>query len=173
MKQIETAIQIVAANQGRLVGKTRLQKTAYLLQLSGMEPVYDFDYHHYGPFSTELAEGAEIAVATGDLQAEDRPGPYDLPYTIFTTEERPQEAINGLPIDRAREILRTLERVPSVVLELAATMAFLAVNGTSRDQIAARVRSLKPRKATPDRLEAAEDLLREIGLADMAPLATV
>ena len=42
---------LVNLNGGRIVGKTRLQKTVYLLKECGIDLGFDFDYHHYGPYS--------------------------------------------------------------------------------------------------------------------------
>jgi uncharacterized protein YwgA len=46
---------------GRIVGRTRLQKVAYLLTVTGLEEGFAFAYKHYGPYSEELA------TATNDL----------------------------------------------------------------------------------------------------------
>ena len=50
---------------GELVGRTRLQKVAYLAQLAGFGDDFDFEYRHYGPFSEDLAAGIEIAALLG------------------------------------------------------------------------------------------------------------
>ena len=44
------------------MGRTRLQKVAYLTQLAGFAGDFPFEYRHYGPYSEELAEATEIAV---------------------------------------------------------------------------------------------------------------
>ena len=48
---------------GRIVGRTRLQKSVYLLSLAGYETPFRFGYKHYGPFSETAADAADLAVA--------------------------------------------------------------------------------------------------------------
>ncbi len=44
----ETA-EIVRDVGGRIVGRTRLQKIAYLLELAGFGVGFRFEYRHFGP----------------------------------------------------------------------------------------------------------------------------
>ena len=60
------AAAIVRDAGGRLVGRTRLQKVAYLTQLAGFAGDFPFEYRHYGPYSEDLAEAMEIAVGPRD-----------------------------------------------------------------------------------------------------------
>jgi len=46
MNYEDIVVGIVALNAGRLVGKTRLQKTAYLLEKCGMNAEFNFGYHN-------------------------------------------------------------------------------------------------------------------------------
>ena len=57
----EKAAALVRDAGGKLVGRTRLQKVAYLTQLAGFARDFPFEYRHYGPYSEELAEAMEIA----------------------------------------------------------------------------------------------------------------
>ena len=77
---------------GEVVGKTRLQKTAYLLEAKGVGfRDVDFDYHNYGPFSSEVAFAAEDAESLGYLKTEERQGFHAIPYTVFrSTDQAPQ-----------------------------------------------------------------------------------
>lgn len=61
------ATRIIRDAGGELVGRTRLQKIAYLLQLAGYGDEFQFEYKHYGPFSEDLARGIEIAAAFGQV----------------------------------------------------------------------------------------------------------
>ena len=49
------ARDIVRDAGGRIVGRTRFQKIAYLLSVAGFEDGLRFVYKHYGPFSEDLA----------------------------------------------------------------------------------------------------------------------
>ena len=43
---MEELVRIVAAADGELVGRTRLQKTAFLLELAGLGTGFEFKYKH-------------------------------------------------------------------------------------------------------------------------------
>ncbi len=62
---------IVRDAGGRIIGRTRLQKSVFLLSLAGFEKRFQFGYKHYGPFSESLAEAVDLAVAF-DLISERR-----------------------------------------------------------------------------------------------------
>ena len=51
----QAAARIVSDAGGSLIGRTRLQKIAYLLELSGTGAGFPFEYRHYGPYSEKLA----------------------------------------------------------------------------------------------------------------------
>ena len=71
----DVAVSIVALNDGELIGRTRLQKTAFLLERCGMDSGLEFDYRHYGPFSVDLARGCDDAEFDGRLKMVERPAP--------------------------------------------------------------------------------------------------
>ena len=57
----EKAADIIRHAGGQVVGKTRLQKMAYLLEMTGLGVGFPFEYRHYGPYSEELADGIASA----------------------------------------------------------------------------------------------------------------
>src|SRR5437879_1961262 len=73
---------LVKLNGGRLVGRTRLQKSVYLLRLCGVDLGFDFDYHYYGPYSEELASAARDAEALDLIEVEWKTS-YGNEYAIF------------------------------------------------------------------------------------------
>ncbi len=72
----ETA-EIVRDVGGRIVGRTRLQKVAYLLELAGFGVGFHFEYRHFGPYCEELAEGMRAAQAFGLIEEEERPTEWE------------------------------------------------------------------------------------------------
>jgi uncharacterized protein len=155
------AVAIVALNGGELVGRTRMQKAAFLLEQSGMRSGLEFAYHHFGPFSADLARGWDNAAFDDRLTMTERPGFREMPYTVFMTDEPPPPHLGALPRDRAAALLASMNAHSDVVLELAATMVFL--RGRVADPIE-EVRIRKPHKATPKRLDEAGALVRDLGL---------
>jgi uncharacterized protein YwgA len=157
--------EIVALNEEKkLVGKTRLQKTFYLLDQLGMNSGAEFDYHHYGPYSADVASAAEMATLLYDFKAEERhSGARGVSYVAYSSKEKQPKNLGDLPKAQAAAALAHMASVSDVVLELAATMVFLQKNGYARGFVE-EVRERKPLKATEDRLDRAQKLIRKLGL---------
>jgi uncharacterized protein len=154
---------IVALNGGEFVGRTRLQKTALLLDRCGMDSGMEFEYLHYGPYSAEIADGWEEAKGNQQLQTETRTGRYEMPYTIFRTNRPAPRKLGQLDAERAKEVLNILQKYSDVVLELAATFVFLRESGYGAEA-EKELRLRKPLKATSERLTLAMNLLNGLGL---------
>jgi uncharacterized protein YwgA len=153
---------VVALNGGQLAGRTRLQKTIYLLDQLGMNSGAAFIYHHYGPFSSDVVSAWEFSEVMHDFRTTKRPGNYGS-YTLFESNETAHDQIGGLDQDEVRSVLSKLRGVSDIVLELAATIVFLKRNGYERSaeqEVAIR----KPLKATPERLTRAQTLIAELRL---------
>jgi uncharacterized protein len=156
---------LVAANGGTMVGKTRLQKTVYLLGRCGLKTDIEFDYHYFGPFSAELAVGADAAQSRGRIAIEERAGFHDVPYAVFTTEEAIPNEIGGAALADVKRQLGILSKYTAIELELAATIDFLRDSeGIAEKGLDQTVSELKPVKSNPDRLKRAHELLQQLGL---------
>jgi uncharacterized protein YwgA len=147
---------LVKLNGGKLVGRTRLQKSVYLLKLCGIDLGFDFDYHYYGPYSEELAVAARDAKALDLIEVEWR-NSYGNEYAIFHSKSD-ADFPNA---DIAASALRVLGRYDATVLELAATADFLRKNGYSNDPWE-ETRRRKSSKITAHRLEQSKKLLQEL-----------
>jgi uncharacterized protein YwgA len=152
---------LVALNGGEIVGKTRLQKTVFLLEYCGLNSGLEFTYALFGPFSSDLAEAADDAVAMGVIQSEDKPGYHQVPYTIYRTQEVSPQKLGDLSRDKGQRILRTLDQFSAVELELAATLIYLG-GDQKREQAELDTRQLKPLKATDQRIKRAWDLVEKL-----------
>lgn len=144
------ATRVVRDAGGELVGRTRLQKVAYLTQLAGFPNGLRFEYRHYGPFSEDLAQGMEIASAFGDVQEEEKRADWGGWYSVYRTPGRQE------PEDSERaNFVRRAARIDAVELELLATAAFLAEEEHVPDPWAETARR-KPEKAANGRLDRAK-----------------
>lgn len=155
MKGMTEVVDVVASAGGELVGRTRLQKTEVLLELSGLGHGFSFVYKHYGPFSQELVEAAETAQLFGTLTEEKRTTQWGGNYSIFKTTHQPsadQHPSRKLVIELAKA-------ADPIELELAATAAFLASHGYQEpwEETAKR----KPEKVTDGRLDKAKVLYQK------------
>lgn len=164
MNHEDLVVGLVALNGGQVVGKTRLQKTVFLLKQHGLGSNLEFFYHNYGPFSSELAEAVDCAVSSRRIQAHEQPGYHGVPYSVFETTESPPSRLGALDRDRIEQLLVKLERHSAIELELAATMLFLKNAGYPDSEVDSRVRDLKPSKATEDRLRKAHGLLEALAV---------
>ena len=166
MNSEDIVVSLISLHGGELVGRTRLQKQAYLLHRCGGQFGLSFVYHHYGPYSFDLVDGLTDARAEQRVKIEERPGRYGVPYAIFKlTGDEPSERLGDLPAARARPLIRSMKNVSDIVLELAATIVFLREEaGYSGDQAIEETRARKPLKATEKRIEQALALLSNLGL---------
>ena len=148
------ATRIIQDAGGDLVGRTLLQKVAYLTQLAGFGNEFHFEYKHYGPFSEDLARGIEIAAAFGQVREEEQHAAWGGWYSVYKLPimQPPTNASRAAFIKQAKDI-------GAVELELAATAAFLfQVEGIGRTKAGnpwEETRARKPEKARDGRLDRA------------------
>lgn len=138
----DKAADIIRDAGGKVVGRTRLQKIAYLLEISGLGSGFSFEYRHYGPFSEELANAVVIAQFADLITEEEHTASWGGSYSIFRTKLGPKDS--NLHPARRRILELGMEANP-ISLELAATAAFLAKEGSS--DAWAETRRRKPEKA--------------------------
>ncbi len=156
---------VVSLNkEQKLVGKTRLQKTFFLLDQLGMNSGAEFSYHYYGPYSADVASAAEMATLFYKFDADEKvSAKRSVSYTSYSSREDPPARLGAMSSTQAREALRAMGDVSDTVLELAATMVFLKRNGFPKKYVD-EVRARKPLKATGDRLQRAQELIDRLHL---------
>ena len=158
MDNLNAVSTIVKLNGGTLIGKTRLQKTIYFLEVANLGFGMHFDYHHYGPYSEELSSAIEDEIFLGNLRSEQKKTNQGFEYTEFSVLDF--ENKNSDKEDKAVQILSTLKKYDSISVELAATADFLRRSNFS--EYWAETEALKPSKSTPERLSKARKLLSEL-----------
>ncbi len=170
MNAQDIVVNLIALNDNQLIGRTRLQKQAYLLDRCGADFELQFIYHHYGPYCFELAGGADDAQAESQIVIEEKVGRHRVPYAIFSSGKntRHPPAIGKLNNDKARSLLQKMNGVSDVILELAATIVFLRDEwhyfDKGRIDPVEETKARKPLKATNDRIGKALELLRDLDL---------
>ena len=161
---------LVVAAGGQVPGRVRLQKIVYLLDQIGLESGFTFEYHHYGPYSEALAEQVEDDRIFRKLEVEPRRRVTDgVPYVVFhASQPGDGERLETRPAaDRIIKALPKLMKTSATVLELAATIHWLAVverRADWRDELVRR----KGVKTRQERDEKALDILRSLGLPPAA-----
>lgn len=162
---LESVAQIIRDSGGEIVGRTKLQKTAFLLTLAGFENQFRFGYKHYGPFSNDLADAADLAAAFSLIAERQQPATWGGTYSVYTA--------TGKPSARAERVQLAKHAASSdaVLLELAATAAYLANEGNSAPWSETARR--KPDKAADGRLDRAKDLYRRLRIASSEALPEI
>lgn len=175
MNAEDIVVAMIELNGGRLVGRTRLQKGGYLLHRCGANFELPFIYYHYGPYSSDLANGCLNARANKRIRISERPGRHGVRYAIFTLgkDARPSGRLGALPAEKARGLLKKMEKVEDIVLELAATIVYFVEDGYDMEKAIQETRVRKPIKASPERLDRAFSLIRDLGLDPKNELALV
>jgi uncharacterized protein len=158
----QKAAEIIRDAGGRIVGRTRLQKVAFLLELAGLGDGFRFEYKHYGPYSEELAEAIGVASLFGLVRIEDHPANWGGWYSTYEATPKAGDATSNQRSAFAREAAK----VGAVELELAATAAYLAVVEGYSDPWRETAR-LKPEKAAKGRLESAKGAYRALMKLDV------
>ena len=158
----ERAALIIHDAGGRLIGRTRLQKVAYLTQLAGLSADFPFEYRHYGPFSEELADAMQVATGLKLVKEDECRADWGGWYSVFSTESDDQLRNQ----DRAR-FISAAAKVGAIELELAATAAYLhdvegyGKGNDTRDPWEETKRR-KPEKAGGGRIERAKEAYRKL-----------
>lgn len=161
----DVVVGAIALSGGELVGRIRLQKVVYLLERLGMNSGARFEYHHYGPYSESVSDAVTDAKFWGRIKETVNFRVADgAPYSLFRAEEADPATIGDLSASIARGFLEKFATCSSTVLELAATVHWLAfVEKVSDWKTEIQVR--KAGKTGQGRLEQALKLLDDIGLA--------
>ena len=174
----DIVVGLVAFNGGKLVGRTRLQKQAYLLDRCGANLGLQFTYHHYGPYSFELAAGCVDAKAEGRIDIKESPGGYGVPYATFKSMRGSKKPgwLGELPAATVNAKLKKIRGASDIVLELAATIVFLRDEwnyyGKGEVNPVEETKARKSLKATDERIEKALKLIHALDLEEASAPAT-
>lgn len=151
-RDAELASRIVADGGGEIIGRTKIQKIGYFLEVLGAGDGFRFGYKHFGPFSEDLSSALKYARIYDLISEDERRTAWGGFYSVFRTTSQPPAPSDEL---RAKVINLGKEADP-VELELAATAAYLALDGAP-DPWRETARR-KPDKASAARVNAAKSL---------------
>ncbi|MGE3874389.1 MAG: hypothetical protein AB7F74_15690 [Parvibaculaceae bacterium] len=152
----EKAANIIRDCGGRVVGRTRLQKIAYLLELAGVGEGFHFEYRHYGPYSEDLTSATQLGELFETLQTEERRASWGGAYSVYTANRTDDE----VSIPARKSLARIAVDADPIELELAATAAFLQSEGVQSAWEETKRR--KPEKASSGRIARAKELYAKL-----------
>ena len=150
---VKSVVSIISTGGGKVVGRTRLQKIAYLLNLAGIDPTFEFEYKHYGPFSADLAQSVDFAKLASLVSEESKSTSWGGFYSVFSSDAPSDNDV------QKKSLIDLVINAESVVLELAATAAFLH---SDFDDPWLETARRKPNKATTLNISKAKDLYRQL-----------
>lgn len=137
----ERAASIIVDADGNIAGRTKLQKTAYLLEAAGLGAGFHFSYKYYGPYSEQLAE----AIHAGRLIQEEEVGAsWGGTYSIYTA--KPGSVEGHTSSEERKQLIDLAKKANPVALELAATAVYFAIQGEANPWQVTKAR--KPDKAS-------------------------
>jgi hypothetical protein len=151
---------VIAAHEGRkVVRRSRLQDTIYLLQRKGLPTDCYYDLQFDGPYSGGVNGLARLARQL-DLVTEQVVGNGEGEHSIFQANE---SAL--LPeMQQYQADLDAIQQTPDLPLELAVNYDGFREMGYGHADALKRLRWKKASKWTPESEGQALDLLRQIGL---------
>ncbi|GMV50925.1 MAG: hypothetical protein AMXMBFR67_24680 [Nitrospira sp.] len=156
--KINDAILAIVSTSGKVEGRKRLQKMVHLVKQSGADIPVAFRIHHYGPFSEDVANSAEMMVFEGELEEDiEKAGPYDTFQYLYSTKRTPSVS------SKLREMIMKLNQYSTVELEVASTIAFFQAEGLDHDKAVEQAKVLKPKKTTSRVLGRSEEILQLVG----------
>ena len=155
-------LSLVAASEGRVEHRIRIQKEAFLVQWLGL-PLFrevHFSYHHYGPYSRELSEALHEAVTAGLILEHVEQGEITK-YAYELTAKGCEFAKKRPASPPIVTVVRELGKEPWRALELAATALYLGTE-ESLDGHAAMERALSLKPACTPHRSAAEAIIQTL-----------
>lgn len=164
MKDLEKyAATVVCIAGGEKTGKTRLQKTAYLLEAMNLGFDLDFDYHKFGPFSAEFAFALDDAETLGYLETDEETGYGPVTYTIYKATDKAWKFELNEKHEERESAVNAMNKHSVSVLLLAASAVYLKRNGCKHD-VWQEIKVRKSLMASENRLRDAKNLVNSLQL---------
>jgi uncharacterized protein len=138
--------------QDGIVGRTRLQKLSYLVNVAGWNSFDDYRFHYYGPFSDSLTNYVEEMRELGWIQESPvETGKGNTLYKYSSAEGNITKALisrmeDPKLVSHTEGLLSQLGKFSSDELEIMASLVFLYENEKLEgEELIKRTKELKPR----------------------------
>lgn len=130
----------------RINGRKKLQKLVYLIEASGTHLPFSYQYHHYGPYSSQLQQEISFMVQQDFLTElkEDEAYIYEITRRGREFMDRIEEDYN---FDIDGDLVSALNEENSQLLEMVSTYAFLLQSGYNSQSAKNKAIELKPHLA--------------------------
>lgn len=146
----------------QVIGRKKLQKMIYILQVCGFPFEEKYHFHFYGPYSEELSLRMEELCNLGFIEENKEDKGNYTQYTYDVTSEGVDFSHQfELAMPDFSEHAQLLQAESSRFLELVATMVYF--HDLSKDMVEKKVRDVKPKqKFSPKEMEKAWDFIEKI-----------
>ncbi len=152
---------LVAAHpDGRVVGRTRLQKELKLLQRVGFPTDYSYTIHFYGPYSEGVQADIGLLDAFGFVDETPKTTEDGKPYYVLHAKAGSSLA----EVENFRPQIDLLASASPLSLELAATYDAFREAGADHAEALSRLRGKKASKCNALSERQAFELLQSLGL---------
>lgn len=151
----ELVAAIIRDAGSQIIGRTWLQKIAFLLDVVGYSDGFRFSYKHFGSNSKGVADSTVMGTLLGHIAEEERQAEWGGTYPIYSVDAQSDDSV---PVNR-RELACQANKSDTVALELDMTAVFLSEDYNDPWFETARRRPLKIKSC---RLEKAKSLLAEL-----------
>lgn len=132
---------------GEIKGRKKLQKIVHLLEHSGVNFFCKYEYHHYGPYSSDLQMELNDLVEQGFLSESFENGTYSYSITekgkqfkVKMEQKMIEEVQFKLPVTPSLK----MNEQNSQFLEVVSTYAYLLDTGYDAAKAFAKTKELKP-----------------------------
>jgi len=131
---------------GKIEGRKKLQKTVYLLGCSGLDMPLDYEYHYYGPYSSQLQEEVDYLVDHGLLEEiyDDSTYSYNITSKGLILKKTLEQS-GTYHIDIDKDLVSLMMNKNSQFLEMVSTYAFFINLDYSKSDAARKALDLKPK----------------------------
>lgn len=137
--RVEKIKQLLLAAGGKISGRKKLQKLAYLCQEAGTDLGQSFTFHYYGVYSPSLAHDLVIAEDWNEIT--EKPDGFGFGYIIELNPETIVEKESTLT--SGFDVVNALAHEAPAVLEVLSTIVYLDRHGFSGNELISKLRELK------------------------------
>ena len=127
LERLEVLESIIEAAGGKILGKTKFQKLVYLAQEKGLYLGYDFGYHYFGVFSSELEMDLQSGEVFGVFSQDVKSDYYGCPIEISLKDMNQVQSVDSS--NSALSMVSELSKEESRVLEVLSTIIYLKKAG--------------------------------------------
>ena len=165
-ESIYFTLKLIDLVGGKVEGRKRLQKLAYIMKMKKFPLRYEFFYHHYGPYSPELNLEMSELVSQELVKEKETNAGYEYELTskgknLINLLEEKQLVKNFQAGEELEQLAKNIKNQEPSLLELTSTILFIHDYGAPLEKAVKEAMELKPHLRSYK--EKAVELLAQLG----------